>query len=85
MSDEETNADARGAAGYVAAKIAIFIASLIAAALGTIITYPCRREEGESETRDKALSVPDLIPVIREKRRNYDESGTNRDDWREQN
>jgi NhaA family Na+:H+ antiporter len=32
-------------ADYAAAKIAIFIASLIAAVLGTSILYPRRREE----------------------------------------
>ncbi|HEY8560379.1 MAG TPA: Na+/H+ antiporter NhaA [Pyrinomonadaceae bacterium] len=37
------------AADYAAAKIAIFIASLIAAAIGTIVLYPRRREESEPE------------------------------------
>jgi NhaA family Na+:H+ antiporter len=35
-------------ANYAAAKIAIFIASLVAAVLGTIILYPRRHEESES-------------------------------------
>jgi NhaA family Na+:H+ antiporter len=34
---------------YAAAKIAIFIASLIAAVIGTVILYPRRREESVSE------------------------------------
>ena len=42
------------AADYVAAKIAIFIASLIAAVLGTIILYPRRREESESELAEQS-------------------------------
>jgi NhaA family Na+:H+ antiporter len=36
-------------AEFAAAKIAIFIASLIAAALGTTILYPRRGDEGASE------------------------------------
>jgi NhaA family Na+:H+ antiporter len=36
-------------ADYAAAKIAIFVASLIAAALGTIILYPRRTEESDSQ------------------------------------
>lgn len=36
-------------ADYAAAKIAIFIASIIAAVLGAIILYPRRHEESESE------------------------------------
>lgn len=36
-------------ADFGAAKIAIFIASLIAAVLGTLILYPRRREEGDAE------------------------------------
>ena len=36
-------------AEFAAAKIAIFIASLIAAVLGTIILYPRRDEESEAE------------------------------------
>jgi NhaA family Na+:H+ antiporter len=35
------------AADYAAAKIAIFIASIIAAAFGTIVLYPRRHEESE--------------------------------------
>jgi Na+:H+ antiporter, NhaA family len=42
---------------YAAAKIAIFIASLIAAVLGTIILYPRRHEEGESELADESSAV----------------------------
>ena len=42
------------AADYVAAKIAIFIASLIAAVLGTIILYPRRHEESESELAEQS-------------------------------
>ena len=45
------------AADYAAAKIAIFIASLIAAALGTFILYPRRHEEGESELADETGAV----------------------------
>ncbi|HEV2764884.1 MAG TPA: Na+/H+ antiporter NhaA [Pyrinomonadaceae bacterium] len=41
-------------ADYAAAKIAIFIASLIAAVSGTIILYPRRREESDTETADEA-------------------------------
>ena len=44
-------------AEYAAAKIAIFIASLIAAALGTIILYPRRREESESELEEETGAV----------------------------
>ena len=44
-------------ADYAAAKIAIFIASLIAAVLGTIILYPRRHEEGESELADETSTV----------------------------
>jgi Na+:H+ antiporter, NhaA family len=42
---------------YAAAKIAIFIASLIAAVLGTIILYPRRHEESESELADETGAV----------------------------
>jgi len=45
------------AAGYAAAKIAIFIASLIAAVVGTIILYPRRYEESESELADETSAV----------------------------
>lgn len=44
-------------ADYAAAKIAIFIASLIAAVLGMIILYPRREEESESELADEASAV----------------------------
>jgi NhaA family Na+:H+ antiporter len=44
-------------ADYAAAKIAIFIASLIAAVLGAIILYPRRREESESELADETSAV----------------------------
>ena len=40
-------------ADYAAAKIAIFIASLIAAVLGTLILYPRRREESDTEAADE--------------------------------
>jgi NhaA family Na+:H+ antiporter len=45
------------AADYAAAKIAIFIASLIAAVLGMIILYPRRHEESESEPVDESSAV----------------------------
>jgi NhaA family Na+:H+ antiporter len=45
------------AADYAAAKIAIFIASLIAAVVGTIILYPRRDEESESEVADETSAV----------------------------
>jgi len=45
------------AADYAAAKIAIFIASLIAAVVGTIILYPRRHEESESELADETSAV----------------------------
>ncbi len=41
------------AADYAAAKIAIFIASVIAAVVGMIILYPRREEESESELPDE--------------------------------
>jgi len=44
-------------ADYTAAKIAIFIASLIAAVLGTTILYPRRREETVLERSDEASAV----------------------------
>ena len=40
-------------ADYAAAKIAIFIASIIAAVVGAIILYPRRHEESESELADE--------------------------------
>jgi NhaA family Na+:H+ antiporter len=45
------------AADYAAAKIAIFIASLIAAVLGTIILYPRRQEESEPEATEETSAV----------------------------
>jgi Na+:H+ antiporter, NhaA family len=45
------------AADYAAAKIAIFIASLIAAGLGTAILYPRRREETEADATEEADAV----------------------------
>jgi len=45
------------AADYAAAKIAIFIASIIAAALGAIILYPRRDEETEPETAEETSAV----------------------------
>jgi NhaA family Na+:H+ antiporter len=50
------------AADYAAAKIAIFIASIIAAVLGTIILYPRRREEDEAE-EVVDTSVPGALPL----------------------
>jgi NhaA family Na+:H+ antiporter len=44
-------------ADYAAAKIAIFIASIIAAVLGTIILYRRRDEESESESPDETSAV----------------------------
>ena len=44
-------------ADYTAAKIAIFIASLIAAVLGTIILYPRRYEESGAEAADETSAV----------------------------
>ena len=41
---------------YAAAKIAIFIASLIAASLGTIILYPRRREEAGADAADDSMT-----------------------------
>jgi NhaA family Na+:H+ antiporter len=49
------------AAVYAAAKIAIFIASLIAAVLGMIILYPRRHEESESELADETSAVGCVI------------------------
>jgi NhaA family Na+:H+ antiporter len=48
-------------ADYAAAKIAIFIASLIAAVLGTIILYPRRHEESDPETPDETGAVGSAI------------------------
>ena len=44
-------------AEYAAAKIAIFIASLIAGVLGTILLYPRRNEEGFSEPPNEQSSA----------------------------
>ena len=49
------------AADYAAAKIAIFIASVIAAVLGTIILYPRRDEESEPEAAEEADAVCSAI------------------------
>jgi Na+:H+ antiporter, NhaA family len=46
---------------YAAAKIAIFIASLIAAVSGTIILYPRRHEEGGPETAGETRAVDSAI------------------------
>jgi NhaA family Na+:H+ antiporter len=48
-------------ADYAAAKIAIFIASLIAAVLGTIILYPRRHEESDPEAADETSAVVSAI------------------------
>lgn len=44
-------------ADYAAAKIAIFIASLIAAVVGTLILYPRREEESEPELADETTAA----------------------------
>jgi Na+:H+ antiporter, NhaA family len=44
-------------AAYAAAKIAIFIASVIAAVVGTIILYPRRHEESEPELAEETDAV----------------------------
>jgi NhaA family Na+:H+ antiporter len=49
------------AADYAAAKIAIFIASIIAAVLGAIILYPRPREETDEETADEPSAVGSTI------------------------
>ncbi len=46
---------------YAAAKIAIFIASLIAAALGMAILYPRRREESVPERADETIAVNSAV------------------------
>jgi len=43
-------------ADYAAAKIAIFIASSIAAVIGTIILYPRRGEESEPEEAEETTA-----------------------------
>ncbi|HKS30061.1 MAG TPA: Na+/H+ antiporter NhaA [Pyrinomonadaceae bacterium] len=48
-------------ADYAAAKIAIFIASIIAAAVGTIILYPRRQEESDPEAADEQSAVGSAI------------------------
>ncbi len=48
-------------ADYAAAKIAIFIASLIAAVLGAIILYPRRHEESDREAADETSPVGSAI------------------------
>lgn len=49
------------AADYAAAKIAIFIASVIAAVLGTIILYPRRDEESEPDVAEETDAVCNAI------------------------
>ena len=49
------------AADYAAAKIAIFIASVIATVLGTIILYPRRDEETEPEVVEETDAVCSAI------------------------
>jgi len=44
-------------ADFAAAKIAIFIASLIAAVLGTVILYPRRRDEARPDRDDSAAAA----------------------------
>lgn len=46
---------------YAAAKIAIFIASIVAALLGTIILYPRRHEESEEQVADETSAVASAI------------------------
>ena len=48
-------------AEYAAAKIAIFIASLVAAMLGMILLYPRRQEESEEETADEPDAVVSAV------------------------
>jgi NhaA family Na+:H+ antiporter len=48
-------------ADYAAAKIAIFIASFLAAVLGTIILYPRRDEESEPEVAEETDAVCSAI------------------------
>jgi NhaA family Na+:H+ antiporter len=48
-------------ADYAAAKIAIFIASLIAAVLGTIILYPRRHEESDPETAGETCAADSAV------------------------
>jgi NhaA family Na+:H+ antiporter len=48
-------------AEYAAAKIAIFIASLVAAMLGMILLYPRRQEESGEETADEPDAVVSAI------------------------
>ena len=48
-------------ADYAAAKIAIFLASLIAAVLGTIILYPRRDEESEPDVAEETDAVCNAI------------------------
>jgi NhaA family Na+:H+ antiporter len=49
-------------ADYAAAKIAIFIASLIAGVLGTIILYP-RRQEDEEVNAKPASTASTIRPA----------------------
>ena len=46
---------------YAAAKIAIFIASFIAAGLGTAILYPRRHEESIPEREDESIAVDSAV------------------------
>jgi NhaA family Na+:H+ antiporter len=48
-------------ADYAAAKIAIFIASLIAAVVGTIILYPRRSEENVPEQADETTAYRSVV------------------------
>lgn len=48
-------------ADYAAAKIAIFIASVIAAVLGTIILFPRREEERDADTFEEPRTVNSTI------------------------
>jgi NhaA family Na+:H+ antiporter len=48
-------------ADYAAAKIAIFVASLVAAVLGTIILYPRRHDESDPESADEGSAVGSAV------------------------
>jgi hypothetical protein len=54
------------AADYAAAKIAIFIASVIAAVLGTIILYPRRDEETEPEVVEETDAVCSAFDSVKD-------------------
>jgi NhaA family Na+:H+ antiporter len=49
--------------GYAAAKIAIFIASVIAASLGTVILYPRRQDDAEEASDDDAAAIGRASPA----------------------